>query len=188
MKPLITYDPKFNRTDAELEGFFLFCICVAGKNADRTVKAINRLFKPTQRPTYFLRRLCKTKKLHGKLKEQGFGQYSRIEGAIHQWLDSKLNLRTCTIEELEQIHGIGPKTARMFVSLTRPKTNVAILDVHILRWLRSKGIDAPAQTPTGKRYLALETKYLALAKKEHRDPITMDYEIWKESRSAIQPK
>jgi len=184
MNEIITYDPKFNRTDAELEAFFLFCICVAGKNADRTIRAINRFFSPTQKPSIYLQKLCRNKTLRAKLKEQGFGQYNRIERAIAEWLSLGINLKTCSIEDLEQIHGIGSKTSRMFVSFTRPKVNVAILDVHILRWLRSKGIDAPKQTPSGKKYLALEQIYLKLAKQEKRNPITMDYEIWKESRAS----
>jgi hypothetical protein len=47
--------------------------------------------------------------------------------------------KTATIEELEGVHSVGAKTARMYALYTRPDQQVIPLDTHILKWLRANG-------------------------------------------------
>jgi len=76
-----------------------------------------------------------------------------------------LDLATCTLEELMSVHGVGQKTARFFLLHTRPDCQCAVLDTHILKWLRDNQVDAPQNTPTSvKQYLALEKQFLFLAR------------------------
>jgi thermostable 8-oxoguanine DNA glycosylase len=89
-----------------------------------------------------------------------------------------INLQTCSPTELETIHGIGPKTARFFIIWTRPDARVAALDVHVLRWLKTLGYDAPSQTPSGKRYVELEIAFLAEADRRRVTPHILDQQIW----------
>jgi len=57
---------------------------------------------------------------------------------------SNLDLATCSVSDLEKIRGIGPKTARMFVLCARPNQKLAVLDTHILSFMREElGINTP---------------------------------------------
>jgi thermostable 8-oxoguanine DNA glycosylase len=106
------------------------------------------------------------------------GNYGKVFKAFHEVAFANLDLRTCSPAELEAIHGIGPKTARFFIIWTRQDARVAALDVHILRWMRNLGYDAPRQTPSGKRYAVLEAAFLAEADRRGLSPQALDAQIW----------
>lgn len=155
----------YNRTDDELEVFWLFSILVAGKNADIAGAAIAKLLRgkpPYMSPLKFLNMLRKEGTLEGYLKEHRTGQYTKMMRAIED--SANINLRTASVEELQEVYGVGMKTARMFVLFSRPKQKYAVLDVHILKWLRQVyGYEAriPSKTPTTlKEYLRLEEMFL----------------------------
>ena len=120
----------------------------------------------------------------GKLARQaGLGCYNQRVTSYLDFLDkinTGLNLRTCSIAELEQIYGVGKKTSRFFVMYTRPDQNeYAILDVHILAWLREQGYDAPTQTPRGpKSYEWLESMFVQEASSRGVTPLELDRAIW----------
>jgi len=151
-------DPKnitnFNRTDGELEAFMIFSIAVAGKNATRTANLIADVLHQAEQnetPFQFLRRIP----LDDHLRFWRVGQYRRIIPALEGVM--KLDLRTCTMGDLLKVHGIGPKTANMFLLHSRPNHQGAVLDTHILRWMREvHGVKTPKQTPSGRRYDQLE--------------------------------
>jgi len=160
-------DPKnitdFNRTDNQLEMFWLFCISVAGKNSDTTSKLLSLMFYAHQdSPFDYLRDLGQTG-IHNMLVVNRSGQYLRISKAFTQSLD--LNLRTCTLEDLLSIHGVGPKTARFFLLHSRADCQHAVLDTHILKWMKDHGIDhAPDTTPQNQKiYIEYEKLFRMLA-------------------------
>jgi len=139
---------NYNRTDVELQTFWLFCVLVAGKNSDTTAKLVKKLLanRGDMTPFEFIRSL-RLVELHNYLVAHRVGQYDRIKKALF-W-SAKLDLRTCTRDDLLDIHGVGPKTARFFLLHTREFCDEVVLDTHILRWMREKcGIkDAPKNTP-----------------------------------------
>lgn len=179
---MLTYDPKYDRTDEELEAFLIFAICVAGKNADQTIEKVKKMLR-SHSPFAFLRAVRKTSSIDELIKAFRMGQYDRIGSAINGVIDANLDLRTCTPDQLEAIRGIGPKTARFFIMFTRPNQRMACLDTHILAWLRDRGIKAPKTTPSGKSYARLEETFLSICDEKGMDPTTMDYAIWQEQRS-----
>jgi thermostable 8-oxoguanine DNA glycosylase len=150
----------YDRTDAELERFWTFCVLVAGKNADWASAKVCDLYRHAEdqgkTPFGYLRE--HEHALHNLLVANRVGQYHRIERALRESLG--LNLRTCTVEELEGIFGIGPKTARFFVLHSRPGAHVAVLDTHVLRWLSRFLNDdrcaIPRSTPAPRAYARLE--------------------------------
>ena len=159
-------DPKnitdFNRTDNQLEMFWLFCIAVAGKNSDTTSKLLSLMFYARQdSPFDYLRDLGQTG-IHNMLVVNRSGQYRRISKAFTQSLD--LDLRTCTLEDLLSIYGVGPKTARFFLLHSREDCQHAVLDTHILKWMKDHGIDnAPDTTPQNKKtYIEYENMFYLL--------------------------
>lgn len=143
-------DPKnitnYHRTDSELETFWLFCLFVAGKNSDTASKKLAQFLEdmaPWDTPFSYLKNID----LHNRLISIKSGQYTRLSKAVEQSLE--LNLRSCTLDDLTKIYGVGPKTARFFLLHTRENCKYAVLDTHILKWIRNHtGYNhAPKDTP-----------------------------------------
>jgi thermostable 8-oxoguanine DNA glycosylase len=180
---------NFNRTEAELQEFLLFCIVVAGKNSNQQAKKLDAFLDNSFTPKYaggmFRPRPFQQIQLMGgvavckRLMAVKMGQYKRITEAF--WSVSKLNnLKTVSVEELQQIKGIGPKTARFFLTHSRPNQQFAVLDTHVLKWLRNKGYNTPKSTPSKKMYALLEQIFLYECVKHDKSPAELDLEIWKE--------
>ena len=160
-------DPKnitnFNRDTDELQAFWLFCMFVAGKNSDWASRCLKKLIDTADKGTdggifnYF--KSIGEVGVHNMLVANKVGQYTRLTKGIMQSLD--LDLRTCTLNDLLNIYGVGNKTARFFLLHTRDRCDYAVLDTHILAWMRDHGVDnAPKSTPTNlKVYKELENRY-----------------------------
>ena len=177
----------FNRTKADLELFAVFAVCVAGKGSQQTADKVNDNFRDIQTPTKQLtpfeaiKNLVNIKVFVAYLKMAKMGQYRRIYRALRDLAESGIDLKTCTVEELEAIHGIGPKTSRFIIMHSRPNQRLATLDTHILRWMRDQGIETPKATPQSKKlYKELEQKFLTLCDKCAILPSQLDLKIWKQ--------
>lgn len=176
---LKTYDIDYDRNNNQLEAFFVFAVCVANKKADTTIIKVNSFLNSNNSPFDLIRNLIKEGRLKEELQKARTGQYTRIERALTYIVNTNLNLRTCSVEELLKVPGIGNKTARFFIAFSRPNQRLAILDTHILKFLRAKGYDAPKSTPTSnKEYKKLEEAFLKEADKLGRNPTELDYELW----------
>lgn len=164
----------------ELEYRLIYSTIVAGKSAkfaDMKCRALMGYIKSGETPFEMLKRLHRSDKLTNVLKEVKTGNYSKLSVCLAEI--TNLNPETCTIEELENCHGIGPKTSRFFILWTRPKIKHAALDTHILKFLRSLGIDAPKSTPQSKsKYEKLEKVFLAEAEKRNMTARELDSAIW----------
>lgn len=157
---------KFDRTQAELEEFLLFCIVAAGKNSKVQAKKLDEfLFNVDElSPFEWVRELVKTKSLRAALERVKLGQYNRLETAFYQ-VAHCIFPKDCSLSALESVDGIGSKTARFFILHSRPDQQLAVLDTHILRYMREvHGIKTPKATPPkkSKRYADLQTQFLAL--------------------------
>lgn len=152
----------FDRTDRELQAFWLFCIMVAGKSSVQTATKLRRMIDnmPMEmNPLDFF----VNNDIHNFLVAHKVGQYGRITRAIKESIS--INLRTATLEQLMTIHGIGPKTARFFILHSRKGANVAVLDTHILKWMKEYGVaNVPDSTPDEKRYVELEQRFLDICR------------------------
>jgi thermostable 8-oxoguanine DNA glycosylase len=169
---------KFDRTDGELQLFFLFCQTVAGKTAKVQARFLDAFLRKGNGSTPFeiIQDMVDRGVLLEELKTSSLGQFNRLAAGFEQCL--KLNLRDATLEQLMEVKGVGNKTARFFLLHSRHNQSIAVLDVHILKYLRSQGIDAPKQTPSGKKYLELEKNFLELAKKNNMTPADFDLMLW----------
>lgn len=176
----------YDRTDAELELFFLFCQTVAGKTARVQARLLNDFLSKGNggAPFDVIRDMDARGVLLTELKESRLGQYNRLEAGFRASLD--LNLRTASLAELKSIKGVGNKTARFFVLHSRPDQKIAVLDTHILKYLGSCGYDVPKATPGEKDYLRLEKIFLELADKSGKSVADFDLELWTQysTRSA----
>jgi thermostable 8-oxoguanine DNA glycosylase len=179
---------KYGLNDKGLEERALFWICAAGKNGTTAAKCLNKLlgvlhgykFGPfeaiRQAPT-----------LPETMKQCGIGCYNSKSRSMKELATSGINLKTCTADELEKIHGIGMKTSRCFLLHTRKGARYAGLDTHILKYLRKRGVeDVPKSTPsTKKQYRRLEKEFLRLADEAGMYPADFDLKIW--NQYAVRP-
>jgi len=180
-----------NRTTKELEELLLYCICVAGKRSGQQAVKLDTFLHPKRpidfgyTPFEWINRLPDNQLLIW-LKYAGLGQYGKLMKSFRQAV--KLDVRNCTVEDLEGVFGIGPKTARLFLLMSRPNQRVAVLDTHILQWLNEDyGIEVPKASPSSiKIYKRLEKIFLDICDKLKVDPATFDLQIWS-GRSKLQP-
>jgi hypothetical protein len=173
-------DPKnitnFNRTVDQLQEFLLFSIVVAGKNSKIQAQKLDDFlgnicadFKDENGhlPKNYFEALRWSASfedgniLIDNLREVRMGQYARITKAFKSVSEIR-SLETISLDELVKIQGIGPKTARFFLLHSREGMNCAVLDTHILKYLRDMGYEKiPKSTPQDpKKYRKLELAFV----------------------------
>ena len=183
----------FGRGDYDLEEFMLFAIMVPGKKASTTVRLVDDILRKMHSDVDLGRELKPFELIRSWLerhphvdfaiwlRHKGVGCYNHRAKAIKGVVESGLNLRECTIEDLEKLYGVGQKTSRFFLMCNRPNVKAAILDRHILRYLSQRGYSVPESTPTNKaEYKRIERIFLREAERNDADPMQFDYAIWKE--------
>lgn len=174
----------YHRTDSELQEFALFCACVAGKNSVFVSKYVNAMSDELGDNIIDALAQMSDHSLLAFLQNHRTGQYSRLVSAVRGL--SRLNLRVCSLDDLLSIKGVGQKTARFFLLHSRKDVNVAVLDTHILRWMRHQGVSTPSATPTSVvLYKKLEAEYhhLRSAFFPNLTPAQADLEIWTNMRA-----
>jgi hypothetical protein len=185
-------DPKaitnYNCTKSQLELQILFWVCAAGKNAKNASRSLARflnfwfshasVIKPNPTAFDIIRYVDHTATLPLQLKEFGIGCYNHKAETMRQLAWSGLNLAKCSVDALEEIKGIGPKTARCFVIHTRPNQLYAGLDTHVLKYLAELGHQVPKSTPTGNSYKRLESIFLSISSKSGMTNSEFDLLIW----------
>lgn len=192
----MTVDPynitKYDRTRDELECFLLFCIVVAGKTAyiqarklDEFLTSINiRLMMPKHIGPF---QSLISADQHGILMEEiqkaKLGQYKKIYKGFKYITENEYDLTRMTPEQLELIPGVGMKTSRFFLlhSDINYKDNIAILDTHILKFIK-ENIDnrAPKSTPTIRvTYKYWEDLFLYWCEVNNKNVADFDLEVWK---------
>lgn len=172
---------NFERIEEELELFILFCAVVAGKNARVQAQKLDAFLTDAGQifsPFGLINQYKKNNSLAYHLRHYKLGQYTRLEKTFKELLTLRGKLKTCSVEDLENIHGIGPKTARFFLLHSRPNMRLAVLDTHLLKFLKQNGINAPKSTPSKGKYAELERKFLDICDKKGIDPAVLDLEIW----------
>jgi len=177
---------NYNRTRHELEEFALFSIMVAGKTAKTVARQLNEFLEaiPGSSPFDKITHLIEAGQLLRTMKKHRLGMYQKLNKAFREII--QYDLRSITVEDLEQIHGIGPKTARFFILHSRAKAQHAVLDTHILKYMRTLGHDAPKATPTGRKYRDLERAFLDHARLKKVSVAKLDFKIWKEYSEGLR--
>jgi thermostable 8-oxoguanine DNA glycosylase len=165
----------------EREWFVLFAIAVAGKSAKQTQDKLNEYLQyGLDTPFDTVRLDIENDALFHYLKAVKMGQYKRIERAFKEVV--KLDVtKDLTVEKLEAIPGIGPKTARFIVLYTQEDSNVVPLDTHILKYLAYQypAFSVPKSTPpAGKKYKELEEMFQYEAKRLGKTVRELDTEVW----------
>jgi len=149
-------DPKnitnFSRNKAEKELFALFCICCAGKNSTIQAGKLAKFlgdevkygrFTPFKQVNLWL----SMGELRLRMENVKLGQYSRLFRSFAEI--SGVDIDFLTLENFESIYGVGPKTSRLFFLHTYKDQKYAVIDTHVLKFLRKIGYkNAPKNTPS----------------------------------------
>ena len=157
---------NYNRTTAELEEFLLFAIVVAGKNSQVQARKLSAFLKTVkafaiekgyvfESGDHFanIRVANNNKVLEFALKRVKMGQYDRILKTLQYIITTPVCPYYATFDDLIKIPGVGPKTANFFLLHSKEDYNEAVLDTHILKWLREIGYDkAPKITPQDPKH------------------------------------
>ena len=190
---------NFSLSDSDLEENILFWIVAAGKNGTTSARLLNNLLEEIQLLTYPLpdnvtpfqtvKFSNGVNNLRMLMKAHGIGNHKMKSQAFWELVHSDINLRSCSLDDLIKIHGIGRKTAAGFLLHTRPNVRLACLDTHVLKFLRDYGImGVPKSTPgkRSKKYTELEDQFLAIADWWQIDLAELDLAIWNHYR--VTPK
>lgn len=181
----------YYRSHYNLLNFWLFCLFVRGKNADIQAQKLDT-FLTNIGGIEQLPRMSK-RQIAGVLREVKSGQYASLTVAIDETLLQiaryRMFLVEPSIQDLEEISGVGPKTSRFFIMHTQKGARVAALDTHIMHflWLEldaSEGLVAPTKTPAGKKYFYFEQKFLDIADRFEIEPADLDIAVWRAARAG----
>ncbi len=166
-----------NTEITKLQTKLIFSILVAGKSAKFAENKLNRLFYDIDKtPFEYINELIKYNVLEEKLKFIKSGAYKKLMTCLPEVI--KLDVKNCDINELEAIKGIGPKTSRFFLMWGRGEDGYAVLDTHVLKWLRNLGYTVTKTTPHRYKYKEIENYFLEEAKKRNISPKELDSHIW----------
>jgi thermostable 8-oxoguanine DNA glycosylase len=172
---------NYNQTKEQLEESILFWVCAAGKKATTAAKSLSNLLNKWSNgssPFETIRKIIKKTNLSDEMRKHGIGCYSAKAKTFVYIVNSKIDLAKCTLEELESIPGIGPKTARCFLIHSRKNQSYAGLDTHVLKFLNDLGYQVPKSTPTKKKYLQLENEFIKICKRSGLSIAELDLKIW----------
>lgn len=174
---------NFDRTSSELEEFWLFCIAVAGKTAAQIALKIDAFLSPrlaTETPFDYIRRLLDEGRLVDEMKKVKLGKYKLLEAGYSQSVSSSGPcLRNSSLRDLENIPGVRYKTSRFFVLHSREHADVAVIDTHVLKYLRDRGYgNIPTSVPQNDRYYEIEDMMKAEVKLSGMSSADFDLAVW----------
>lgn len=185
MEIIPTSITKFDRTGRELQVFALFSIFVASKSSDFAANKVEAVLAQFPKGCLPFDGFRASKNISDVLIKAKTGQYTRLSNAVHDIiaLHDDVGLSNATFEQLMGVNGIGPKTAAFFIMHSRKDKRHAVLDTHILKWIRTNGFpSAPKSTPSGSNYAKWENIFFNLAAK-HFPSLSLsevDLKLWTE--------
>jgi len=107
---------NYKQTRKQLEEFLLFWICAAGKNGRTAARCLDKFLRSVNGLDNPFKGIREWSTRHSNLPEMmktaGIGCYYGKAATFIELVLSNLNLKTCTVSDLESVYGIGPKTAR----------------------------------------------------------------------------
>lgn len=173
----------FERTEDGLEEYFLFCLAVAGKKASMISVKLDDFLSAriaTESPFDFVTRLDEEGRLGEELRRVKMGKYTLLEHAYPASAALfKGRLSTAHVCELETMRGVGPKTARFFaLHSRRDPGEMAVIDTHVMKYLRHLGHKVPPRMPDRKTYPRLEALMIEAARNAGMPMSQFDLAVW----------
>lgn len=174
---------RYDRTDAELQALLVFCMCVANKTAAVMAPKVNLFLegRGTLTPFQWVARLMDEGRLRSEMERARLGNYGlRERGFRHMLSPDAPDLRTASPDELERVPGIGPKTSRFFVVHSREGARHAVVDTHMLKFLRHAGHEGVPEgnSPPKKDYPRMEQLVLGHVDRIGLSAADFDLRVW----------
>jgi endonuclease III len=171
----------------------LFSICVAGKPASRIAPLLERVLSEIPGETILAKalHLGHPERVRPLCEHYRIAPYKDRVPAIRELARrlavDPLYLQHAHPDDIATIPGVSLKTSRIFVLHSRPDQRLAVLDTHILAWLRELGLpDIPKASPSTKStYERLEKTILKICDATNCTPAALDLAIWR-SRQKVQ--
>lgn len=183
---------NFDRSQEELEEFLLFCTFAANKPSLRAAFNTERFLElklDKETPLSYTYDLLKSGYLLPMLEHRKIGPYEHNFRRLAELAMGVAGptIYDMTVESLERVYGVGPKTARMFILHSRPNQEYAVLDTHVLKYLRDIGYtQVPKATPKNPAfYRALENAFVRDAHEIGRSVAEHDLEVWKLYKEGV---
>lgn len=183
---------NYHRTEGELQEFLLFCVMCAGKSSTVQAQKLEEFLAPCREagltPWEYIRG-CSDKVLMRNMKRAKIGKYKLL-------FDSFRSLSKMLLSRFINDHptphskrynltarpAVGIKTASLFLLHSIRDSRMAVLDTHLLKYLRKLYPKArvPKASPQSMvRYMELEDMWLGYCYRNGYDPATHDLDIWK---------
>ena len=173
-----------HRSDGGLEAFFLFCTAVANKAAPVISGKLQMFLDGSGlagTPFEQVRNMLGEGTLYDHLKRVRMGKYGILVRGWQHVTELPVDfLRKAGVDDLEKVPGVGPKTARFFLVHSREYAEHAVIDTHMLKFLRDAG---EAGVPTGNfpgagNYAYLESLVLGHVRRLGLTPADFDLQAW----------
>lgn len=176
---------RFDYSHDELELNILFWIFAAGKNGHTAARCLNNLLDHWSKKAGKIKPFEIIKSIEylpSELKKFGIGCFNNKAKTVNGLIEKNFNLEKCSLDDLESVWGLGPKSVRCFVIHTRENQKHAGLDRHVLRYMKSIGYDVPTHTPNKSQYIKIEKMFIEHAEKIGKTISELDLEIWTNNR------
>ncbi len=202
-----------NRSEHELQEFLLYSFLVSGKSASVICKKLDKFLidLPMEYNTsvqswdlaslplsriMVLMKWYDTKTIIDRLGHHGLGRqsntYKFFEEVMSLWVRHPNTQPTAvsqwTFEEIQNLYGVGPKTARFFWLHSHAQATVAPIDTHAVKHLKEAGL-LPEHTPTVTPssipvYRKMERMYIDLADQSGKTLADYDLQVWSKYATA----
>jgi Thermostable 8-oxoguanine DNA glycosylase len=174
---------NFARTEDELQEYLMFCLAVAGKKASMIAEKLNSFLSrsdPCEEPFEYVLRLHSSSLLDEELRRARLGKYALLSKAYPEIATRfRGRLGSVPIAELESVSGIGPKTARYFALHSRRDPGpIAVIDTHVMKYLRYLGYSVPKSLPTRANYATFEKLMIEAAAASGLSMADFDLAVW----------
>ena len=165
---------------------FVFCLLTPQSNAQRCWEAVGEIFKLGERNEEAIRKILKIRVRFHNTKAK------RVVWAFENWARVRERLEAGgEIEELrnwlaENVNGFGLKEAGHFLrNIGKSESKIVILDRHILRNLKAKGVISDEKIKGRKGYLEMEKKFLNYGARVGIPVDELDLLFWSKENGEI---
>lgn len=174
----------YTRDDESLQAMFLFCCAVANKKASSIAPKVHAFldgYPGNDMPFEKIKRMVADGTLEDNLRRVRMGKYSLLTQGYPQVASYPTDfLRTASLDDLMKIKGVGHKTGRFFLLHNRSSADHAVVDTHMLKFLRDVGEKGvPAKSPSDHSYPILEKMVLSHAGRLGMTPAEFDIRTWR---------
>jgi hypothetical protein len=198
----------YGRSRADLEEMVLWCTLLPTHDAHRMAKQLERflmnarfVYGDETTPFELVRIMVGNGSLKATMVRYAFGQYERL---VRCWTEltrlyphtrRRINpggselphldtIDLLNLTELEKIHGIGPKTARMIVLHNVRGARCIPVDIHWMKELKEKGYPITATSLDARTHASYEAFALLEVDKSGKTAAAYDFLIWKKWNAA----